>query len=230
MTKHLNVLILNVLILLTSCDQETPPIELDTCLIPLNNAFEETLDLIVTSEDNLSDTRECALPERSVEANIEINYVLRDFTPAQQEKMDEAIRRLKIVINSTEFKEAILKHTYKGERVFVDNNGLSNEEVYESLLLGQETLNPVIDEEIDIDITLYFEDNSTVGYTYPSSERIWVNNKFFATYSYGKVAANVIHEWTHKLGYGHDYQRTTRRSYSVPYGVGSIVKELVDSM
>ena len=97
-------------------------------------------------------------------------------------------------------------------------------------MLGSEELNPGDNETIDIDITLYFANNSTVGYTYPNVNKIWVNNKFFAGFSLGKVAANVTHEWTHKLGFGHDFNRTTRRNSSVPYGVGTIIQQLVDGL
>ena len=97
-------------------------------------------------------------------------------------------------------------------------------------MLGAETLSPEEDEEIDIDITLYYSNNSTVGYTYPNTNRIWVNDKFFAVNSLGKVAANVLHEWTHKIGFDHDFKRTTRRNFSIPYGVGTIIEKMVDGM
>jgi hypothetical protein len=139
-------------------------------------------------------------------------------------------KRIKIVINSTAFKERVLNHTYQGVRTFYDNEGLTNEEIYEAIMLGSEDLNPGDNETIDIDITLYFRNNSTVGYTYPNVNKIWVNNKFFAGFSLGKVAANVAHEWTHKIGFGHDFNRTTRRNFSVPYGVGTIIQELVDGL
>ncbi|MBD65386.1 MAG: hypothetical protein CME62_09270 [Halobacteriovoraceae bacterium] len=169
------------------------------------------------------------LPEEP-SAAFTINYVLRDFSKSKRAKMDDAIEKLKLVVNSIEFKEAVLAHTYNGVYQYVDNLGLSNSQIYEKIMAGAETLNPAIDEEMDIDITLYFTNNSVVGYTYPNSERIWVNDKFFTSNSLGQVAANIMHEWTHKIGFGHDYNRTARRPYSVPYAVGSIVRRLVDNL
>lgn len=173
-------------------------------------------------------------PEDEVEDEIgetltfTVNYVLRDFSAQQAQKMDEAIEKLVAIVNSEKFKQRVLNHTYNGVLTFVDNEGLTNREIYERLMQGSETLNPAIDSEMDIDITLYYSNNSTVGYTYPNSERIWVNDKFFRSNSLGRVAANVIHEWTHKLGFDHDFNRTTRRNYSVPYGIGTIVRQLID--
>ena len=97
-------------------------------------------------------------------------------------------------------------------------------------MLGSEVLIPGNDEEMDLDITLYYANNSVVGYTYPDTTRVWTNDKFFSTYTYAQVAQNVVHEWIHKLGFGHDYNRTTRRNYSVPYGIGTIIKDLIEEM
>ena len=206
-----------MMLLFISCNQETPPLTVESCLLPGE-----------VNED--ASIRDCIIPERSDYPELEVNAALRDFSFLQENKMQAALNRLKIVLSSEVFKERVLAHTFQGRRSFNDNNGLSNFEIYETLMEGAETLDPVKDSELDIDITLYFKDNNVIGYTYPSSHRIWVNNKFFAQNSYGKVAANVVHEWTHKLGFGHDFQRTRDRSYSVPYAVGTIVRELIDQM
>ena len=216
-----HVLLVSFSILSMACNQETPPVDVVAC--ELSQKQEDT-------GEEVERAPACVIPERAAEANLEINVAFRDFLPEQEAKMQDALERLLIVMNSTEFKERILNHEYQGEKVFVDNNGLSNEEIYQAIMEGAETLDPVIDEEIDIDITLYFANNSTVGYTYPNVDRIWVNNKFFSRNTLGKVAANVAHEWTHKLGFNHDFNRTTRRNFSVPYAVGSIVQELVDGL
>ncbi len=185
----------------------------------------------ILNDDTTSDeAKECVIPEREVTANLQVNATLQDFNPEQESKMRQAIERIEIVINSQEFKRRVLNHEYLGEKTFVDNGGLSNEEVYIKIMEGSETLLPSIDEEIDVDLTLYYRNNSTVGYTYPNTSRIWVNNKFFSSFTLGKVAANVSHEWTHKIGFGHDFKKTARRAYSVPYAVGTIIQQLVDGM
>ncbi len=210
--------------LLVACKEQVPSVE--ECLLP----SEVSQNQKASKEGPDQSPRICRELTPSLEANIEVNAVLRDFSFEKEEKMQKALRRLKLVINSEEFKQKVLNHEYQGQKKFIDNQGLTNLEVYESLLRASETLLPGEDNEIDVDITLYYSNNSTVGYTYPNVIGIWVNDKFFSTYTLGKVAANVVHEWTHKLGYTHDFNRTSQRSYSVPYGVGSIVEELVDSL
>jgi hypothetical protein len=45
-------------------------------------------------------------------------------------------------------------------------------------------------------------------------------------YTPAEVAGNVFHEWTHKLGFGHDSRYSVSRNSSVPYALGYIMEEL----
>jgi hypothetical protein len=224
-----------MLVMLISCKKEVVAQNSD-CVI------DET---IAAQSDSLKDTREleadkdepetarvCDLPEALSDKDItmEISAHLRNFTEKQEIKMREALRRLKIIINSKEFKEKVINHKYQDKYTFIDNDDLSNEQIYDKLIEGAEELDPTVDHEVDLDFTMYYKRNNTVGYTYPSTNRIWVNSRFFTSASYGKVAANAIHEWSHKVGFGHSYKYNSRRPFSVPYGVGTIIRELVDSM
>lgn len=202
-------------------DEDEKPVD---CSLPVETP-DEVVDTPTEPEDEPEDDFESA-----PQAALEINAFLRDFNNSQEYKMESALEKLQIVLNSEEFRKRIMNFTYLGKKVFVNNNEQTNEQIYRTILRGAEKLNGIVDQELDLDITLYYSNNSTVGYTYPNVNKIWVNNKFFATYTLGSVAANVAHEWLHKLGYGHDSDRTTRRPYSVPYGVGGIVRELVNKL
>lgn len=223
--RVLRVLIINLsLIILVSC--KAPVESVSNCDLP--KELRENQDK--PSEDSLDSNPVCLLPEKLEEANLEVDVTLKDFNTAQAEKMNKALDRLLIVINSKEFKNRVLDHTYQNKKMFVDNNGLSNLEIYEKIMLGAEELNPPENQQIDLNITLYYANNGTVGYTYPDVNRIWVNDKFFAGYTYAKVAENVVHEWCHKLGFTHDFNRTNRRNFSVPYAIGTIVQNLIEDM
>ncbi|MBT4791385.1 MAG: hypothetical protein HON90_07425 [Halobacteriovoraceae bacterium] len=235
MKKNVNTcfLIIGLLSLMLSCKEPIPVIQACTLVEEPALTEEPTPTLVEKIANNDSEDvapKPCVIPEAEENAKLEISAVLQDFSIEQEEKMHDALARLKIVINSKEFKQKVLDHQFEGQNSFEDNDGLTNEEIYDLIMLGSEVLQPEDDEQMDLDITLYYASNSTVGYTYPDTVRTWINNKFFKTYTLGKVAGNVAHEWTHKLGFGHDFRNTANRKYSVPYGVGNIVKELVDKM
>lgn len=213
-----------ILLLLAGCKA---PIEDVTvaCILPEQRSMASP-----EADEEAQAPQECVLPEQAPEANLQVNFTFEDFSIEKEAKLRDAIRRLEIVINSVQFKQAVLNHEYNGEKLFANNDGLSNEEIYQKILMASEELQPGEDEEIDLDLTLYYKNNSVVGYTYPNTTRVWINDKFFTPNSLGKVAGNIAHEWTHKIGFEHDFRNTSRRKYSVPYAVGDIIEELVDSM
>lgn len=154
-----------------------------------------------------------------------------NFKSADIDKVYEAIEKIQLIVRTSEFKKRVLNHTYQGVKQFVDNNGLTNEEIYQKLLNGSEELKPIINNKMDLDLELYSNySTSTVGYTYPNTLKIWMNRKFFDQYDSSQVARNVFHEWTHKLGFGHDSSATSRRPYSVPYGLGTIIQEMASEI
>ena len=184
--------------------------------------FHESVSL-----QNFSSSDEKSFSQESQEANsFETNISLVEFNPSQEAKVLKAIEIIKKVVRSNEFKEKVLQFTYKGKNQFVDNNGLTNVEIYQKLLEGSEELSPAIDYEMDLELELYYSRRSTVGYTYPDELKVWINTKFFNTYTSAQVAGNVFHEWTHKLGFEHAYRYSTKRDASVPYALGYLVQEL----
>lgn len=114
-----------------------------------------------------------------------------------------------------------------------------NSKCYEDYVLGREKLLTnkgntrleVITEHRGkkpaLNFVMYYKNNSTVGYTYPNSDTIWMNRKFHRNYSIASAGANLHHETSHKLGYSHDFSRTARRNDQVPYLVGSAVKKCI---
>lgn len=233
--KKGNLLHLIVLSLIFSaCNSAgTPIVTGPACALDIDAAwrdYDARMNDDDPSNDPTSEPRECLLPESEPGSNLIINANLRDFGPEDEKKMRDALSRLQIVINSSEFKERVIEHIFNGQRTFNDNDDLTNEQIYEKLMSGREDLLPEVDQEIDLDMTLYYRNNSTVGYTYPDTVRIWVNDKFFSGYSLGQVAANAIHEWTHKVGFTHDFRNNPDRPFSVPYAIGSIVRDMVDNL
>jgi hypothetical protein len=149
-----------------------------------------------------------------------------NFPQEHEAKVYQAIDLIKKVVSSNEFRERILSHTYEGKKIFVDNKGLSNEQIYQLILEGSETLIPEKNGRMDVELELYQNTSNTIGYTYPHTSRIWMNSKYFNKYTPVQVADNLFHEWLHKLGFDHAIKYTQRRNYSVPYAIGYLMEEL----
>ena len=154
----------------------------------------------------------------------QINMV--NFPQEHEAKVYQAIDLIKKVVSSNEFRERILAHTYEGKKAYVNNKGLTNEEIYQLIIDGSETLQPEKNGRMDVELELYNNSSTTIGYTYPDTTRIWVNTKYFDRYTPVQVADNIFHEWLHKLGFDHALKYSKSRNYSVPYAIGYLVEEL----
>ncbi len=164
----------------------------------------------------------------SIKTNIK--YYGSAATASRKAKYERAMALFRKVVGLKEYRSAILAHKKRdGSSGFNSKSGdpyKSPEDIYKHILAGNEKLQPEKDGEVDMEVEFYYASNSTVGYTYPNVKRIYVNTKFFDGYTISSVAANLNHEWMHKLGYGHDSAATSIRPYSTPYGVGSIMRTI----
>jgi hypothetical protein len=158
--------------------------------------------------------------------SFETSLTLINFSESEEQKIFQAAQLIKRVIATKEFRESVLNHTWDGKQQFVNNKGLTNLEIYNLLLEASEAYNPVKNNVLDAELELYFEANKTIGYTFPTSRRIWMNKKYFDKYTPIQVADNLVHEWMHKLGFEHSSTWSKERDHSVPYAIGYIVEEI----
>lgn len=175
------------------------------------------------------DPSEEPIPEGEVpqEAfNFDASIKFTNFEVEQEQKVEKAVEIIKSVVASEEFRMKVLTYTYDGKRQFNNNNGLTNEQIYQLILEGSEKLIPGKDFEMDLELELYYTSNNTVGYTYPNTVKIWMNSKYFTPYTPAQVAGNMFHEWTHKLGFDHAANYTVARDSSVPYAIGYLIRDL----
>lgn len=158
---------------------------------------------------------------------FEVNARLFGFSVNQEEKVHQASELIKQVVASQEFKNRVLNHKYKGKKTFVDNNGLTNAQIYSKILEAAEKVaGGGANNTMDLELELYTDSTNVVGYTLPSVVRVWMNTKYFNGFKPYQVAGNMFHEWLHKIGFGHDYEATASRPYSVPYAVGYIIRDM----
>lgn len=152
---------------------------------------------------------------------------LTNFNSEQEEKIKKAVEIIKKVIATNEFRERVLTYSYLGKNQFFASQGLTNEEVYQKLLDGAEIVgNSAKNNTLDVKIELYHQSTNTIGYTYPNTERIWMNTKYYNKYTPIKVADNLMHEWMHKLGFTHTVAWSKDRDHTIPYAIGYLIEEL----
>jgi hypothetical protein len=162
-------------------------------------------------------------PSKAWDAKVK----LVNFQKEEEKKILKAVKLLKKIITSKIFRERIQGYTYNGKKEFVDNQGLTNEEIYYKILDGAEHIgNTAKNSQMDVEIELYHQMSNTIGYTYPHTSRIWMNRKYFSRYNPVKIADNLMHEWMHKLGFTHPTRWTKDRDHTVPYAVGYLIEEL----
>jgi hypothetical protein len=145
-----------------------------------------------------------------------VKIVATNYNEDQKKKLAEAERIIAKVFNSEAYKSAVLSKKFTSTK-------LSAAQVYEELFEGAEALVPAKNYQMDLTVTMYYKNNKTVGYTYPSKMTVYTNSKFHDRYTACQIAGNLVHEWTHKMGFGHS--SASDRS-SVPYAHNKIVESL----
>ncbi|WP_408095971.1 hypothetical protein ACJVC5_13090 [Peredibacter sp. HCB2-198] len=180
----------------------------------------------VTDEDAATD------PAPTLAQTFDVNARLTGFSAANEDKVQKAIELIKKVVASDKFKSRVLNFKYNGKKRFVDNNGLTNAQIYQKILEGAEKLSPEANNTMDVQLQTYYVDANVIGYTMANIKTIYMNRKYLSSSSFPayKVAMNMTHEWLHKLGFGHDSEATASRPYSVPYGVGYIMRDLAKTI
>jgi hypothetical protein len=155
------------------------------------------------------------------------NLQLINIPRFEENKVIHALKIIKKVFSSSEFRTRVLQHEFDGKKTFHMNNGLSNLEIYQEILSGSEQLYPSMNNSMDVELELYSDFQSNVlGFTRPDVPRIWMNKKYFDQHTDAELSSNLVHEWLHKLGFDHEREKSPERKYSVPYAIGYIVKEL----
>lgn len=125
---------------------------------------------------------------------------------------------LQAVLGSVNFKEAVREYSYDGNVGFhfrrdAEGNWIDKyhtpEEVYDKIML---------------------ENTEDIGYTYPGDKTIYTYRNRIRGFNAIGYASHLVHEWCHKLGFTHDFERSENRENSVPYAIGNMVGKLYSEL
>ncbi len=157
-----------------------------------------------------------------------------NYNQSQKATFDQAIAALQKVVNTEEFKQKVLHFTYQGQETYVQNEGLTNLQIYNRIMQGAEmypkatTPNKTMDLWTELYTSSWFG-RGTIGYTNVDTPFVYSNTYYFNNAEISGIAGNIIHEWLHKVGFDHDQNATARRPSSVPYAVGYIVEGMIQN-
>jgi len=144
---------------------------------------------------------------------------LNNFSEREKAKFNMALGIGSLVLNSKEFKDMVSQYEY------VESRGLTGLQVWELLCTGKDLYNREDDYDIDVFVTMYHNFwTGTIGYTYPSTFKTWINRKFFQNFNEAQILGNVVHEALHNFGFSH--KDMSKRYDSVPYKVGYFARDL----
>lgn len=154
-----------------------------------------------------------------------------NFNSTQAAHLEKSRAVLEKVVNSEEFKQRVIHFKYQGEETYVQNNGLTNLQIYNKIMAGAEEYpaQTIANSSMDLSVELYtsgWSGRNVVGYTNQGTSTIFMNTYFYNYATPSETAGNMIHEWLHKMGFDHDYNSTSRRPSSVPYAIGYIAEEM----
>ncbi len=172
----------------------------------------------------VSQTATAAVPTQAL--TFGTNVAVENATAAMETKIRTAEELIKRVIATDEFRNRVIGYTYNGVKKYVDNGGYTNEQIYQKILDGAETLNKISDNQMDLQIEMYYAGTSTVGYTYANVSKIYANTKFYNNYTPATITGNMTHEWLHKIGFSHASSYSVSRDSSVPYAIGYIMRDI----
>lgn len=157
-----------------------------------------------------------------------------NYSGARLVKLQSALKQLQSVLNSQQFKDAVLNYTTDGKPTFSFKKNLfhsfeiyTNKQVFEMIQQAHEVPGNVTDGSVDLYLELLNGGGgSTVGYGNPGNETIYTYSEWFDAQTEASIADHIAHEWTHKIGFDHAKYawQDKNRDRSVPYGIGELVR------
>lgn len=157
-------------------------------------------------------------PVPNVKKVFTVKIEALNYTQEQTAKLREAEVIIAKIFNSEAYKKAVLSNS------FTNTKGLSNLQIYEKLYEGAEALQPAVNYQLDLKVEMYYSFwSKVIGYTYPETLVVYTHSKFYDYYTACQMASNLVHEWTHKMGFDHT---SAGDSTSVPYAHNDIVESL----
>lgn len=141
----------------------------------------------------------------------------------QEMEVQKAAEIIRMVVGSQEFKDRILNHTVNGVKKFLNNNGLTNEEIYQKILEAAEEGNLTKDNVMELTLELIPETSkSRIFRIFAGIKKIFYYLNLFQNTTPAGIAQNLFQQWLGKIG----FNAPEGTSQSVQEAVAKIIGEL----
>ena len=147
-------------------------------------------------------------PQPTTQAQTIIFSPVKGYTKEEAAVLVVAQRLVNESIQSSCFERFFMS------RDLIQTGGLTNSGV----------IKKIQDARLIVPVTMYEKFYSNVvGYRQPPDDTIYTNRKFHAGATACARASNLGHEALHDVGFGHDFNPTTRRPFSVNYSYNAMM-------
>ncbi|TFF37218.1 hypothetical protein [Mucilaginibacter psychrotolerans] len=169
---------------------------------------------------------------------FKVNLLSHDgYQFSDLEKLQKALSLFEAAMNTERLKSEIVNFSCVLGNKFEDNQGLSNQQVFEKLYAGEEHYAAGINFTADLILVLvkkrkppFFILHPAIGFGMPGQKEINTYTWWFYRAELYELAGHFAHEWSHKLGFDHSYNPTPTRDFSVPYAFGYMVAEIAKTL
>ncbi len=160
---------------------------------------------------------------------ITVNF-LEGFNETEKKKASKSINLLENIINTQEFKEAVLKvPSFSKNKIKrkTGNKKYSNQEILDLILSGEDLKNPA-DNIINLNLDLYNGEKNEIGHTNMNTLTISTYQGYFNKKDIKLYAAHLLHEYMHIIGFIHGrFDIFGKRYKTVPYRIGKLTYSLL---
>lgn len=146
----------------------------------------------------------------------------------QEMDVEKAAEIIKKVVASQEFKDRVLNHTVNGVKTFLNNNGLSNEEIYQKILEAAESDNLAKDNVMELEFELIPQKTTLRTRIYQiisGIKKIFFFLNLFQNTTPAGVAQQLFQQWLGKIGFALP-ESSSSENFSVQTAVAKIIGEL----
>ncbi|MGE3608627.1 MAG: hypothetical protein AB7I27_03485 [Bacteriovoracaceae bacterium] len=180
----------------------------------------------VTPAPTSTSTTSTSTDPAPVEAStFDTNISTAGLDADQDMEVQKASEIIKLVVSSQEFKDRVLNHTVNGVKTFLNNNGLTNEQIYQKILEAAENDNLTKNNVMDLAFELIPQKTTSRIYRIISGiKKIFFFLNLFSNTTPAGIAQNLFQQWLGKMGFS--LVEGSSSNLTVQQGIAAIIGEL----